>query len=387
MLFRPSKSGYWSNCAAYVSFTKDYPDQTNDAAREGTAIMSVIESVINGDAHDAIDYEGETHRNGWLITKDMCHDAQDFIDWLRAFHSAENELIAEQPVIASNGGNGEPHITGTLDVRTIAYDHPINGDVQTFNLMQPKTFLHVIDFKYGYRTVEVKNNPQLINYAYGEAKRIGWQGPIKIWIYQPRVVHRHGVARSQTFEGEHLSYAFEKLRNMALEGMKPNPLATPGPHCRDCEVATKCVALRETCRDFVDAVQSRETHDMNGEEIARELKFIDTVKPTIDAYFNAVTTEAEERIKNENIPGWQATPKYGHRKFKAEPITILMSTGIDPYEKKVCTPAEIERRLVKSGKSKQEAKELVAPLTTTPITGMKLHRIDEDDVSAMFKGK
>ena len=120
MLFRPSKSGYWSKCAAYVALTKDCPDQTNDAALEGTAVMSVIESVIDGDAHSAIDYEGETHRNGWLITKDMCDDAQEFINWLDRFKSIEGELIAEQPITASDG---EPLIAGTLDVRTIARDH------------------------------------------------------------------------------------------------------------------------------------------------------------------------------------------------------------------------------------------------------------------------
>lgn len=377
MLFRPSKSGHWSNCAAYVALTKDYPNRSNDAALEGTAVMSVIESVINGDASSAVDYEGETHRNGWLITKDMCDDAQEFINWLDGFNSVEGELISEQYVTAADGENGEPHIAGTLDVRTIAvgagaFDTPC---------------LHIVDFKYGHRTVEVKDNTQLIIYAYGEAKRIGWQGPVKIWIYQPRVVHRHGIARSQTFEGEHLAYAFEKLRNMALEGMKPEPIATAGPHCRDCEAATKCVALRETTHNLFEVIQSRETHSMSASDLSRELKFIDAAKPTVNAYFDAVVTEAEERIKNENIPDYAATSKYGKRRFKAEVSTIMLMTGVDPQEKKTCTPAELERRLVKTGKTKPEAKELVSKLTITPKTGMKLHRVDDDDVSTIFEGK
>ena len=233
----------------------------------------------------------------------------------------------------------------------------------------------------------MKNNPQLINCGYGEAKRIGWQGPVKIWIYQPRAVHRHGIARSQTFNGGHLAYEFEKLRNMALEGMKPDPVATPGPHCRDCEAATKCVALRESVHNLVDTVQSRETYGMTPVDLSRELKFIDAAKPTVNAYFDAVVTEAEERIKNENIPDYAATSKYGKRKFKAEVSTIMMMTGVDPYEKKISTPSEIERRLVKTGKTKAEAKELVSKLTVTPKTGMKLHRVDDDDVSAIFKGE
>ena len=168
LIFRPSKSGYWSKCAAYVALTKDYPEQSNDAALEGTAIMSVIESVINGDAHSAIDYEGETHRNGWLITRDMCDDAQEFINWLDGFNSNEGELISEQHVTAADGENGEPHIAGMLDVRTITHNYLPEAGIPLGS-----SVLHIIDFKYGHRTVEVKDNPQLIIYAYGEAKRIG----------------------------------------------------------------------------------------------------------------------------------------------------------------------------------------------------------------------
>lgn len=361
MRFRPSKSPFWSKCAAYVSFTKDVPKKPNDAAREGTATMSVIEGVLKGDSSTAIDYEGETHRNGWLITKDMCDDAQDFIDWVRAFGG---QIECEQFVVADTS----PDIAGTLDTRTL-----INATTPGIS-----GILHVIDFKYGHRPVEVKHNPQLVIYGYGEAKRIGWTGDIKTWIYQPRCVHRHGVARSHLYTGEQIAYEFEKLRNMAIEGAKPNPTATPGKHCRDCEVASKCVALTETTYDFIDVVQSRDLHDMTPQQLSQELKLIDTVEATIKARFDAVKTEAQERIKNENIPGWGMSQKYGHCKFSADPITILMKTGVDPWDKKLASPAEVERRGAN--------KEIMKTLTTQPKTGMKLHRIDGDDIAAMFKG-
>jgi len=356
--FRPSQANYWGNCAAFQRFTADLPPQpSGDAAREGTCAAWVAEVVLNGDASSCADMLGETHANGWQVGETMCDDVQDYVNLVRSFGGT---VRAEKHVRASEN----PLIEGTLDAIVVT-----------------PYVLHVIDLKYGRRTVEARGNKQLICYAAGAWPTITFD-EIHLSIYQPRSFHRDGIFRTWKLTPDQLQAEFAKLHAAAVESEKPDSVATPGPHCRDCEAAAGCVALAETTYNLVDTVTSRDHREMTPIELSRELDFVDDARKTIEARFKAIEAEAAARIKRESIPHWSTVPTTGNRVFTVDPVTAQLLTGVDPSTIGTCTPAALERR--------GADKEIVKSITKQPVTGHKLTRIDSDYIAGIFnatKGK
>ena len=355
--FRPSQASFWGKCAAYQRFTRNAPETTNDAAREGTCaawvadfVLTRAEGVVR--CHDLI---GESHENGWLVTDQMADDVQEYVDLVRSFGG---EVTAEETVTASEN----PLIEGTLDSSV---------DVKRDGI------LRILDLKYGRRIVET-TTAQLVIYGWGKFLKLrpGSITEIHLSIYQPRAFHKNGIHRTRILTPDQLRDEFQKLWQMAVEGEKPDSLATPGPHCNDCEAAASCEALAHTVYSMVSVVQSRERRDMTPQELSRELDFVDECRKTINARFKAIENEAEARMKRESIPGWGLFAQKGNRVFTLPAVTIHLLTGIDPYEQKLCTPAALERR----GADPERVKKI----TKQPVTGHKITRVTSDDVAEMF---
>ena len=357
--FRPSQAQYWSKCAAYQRFTRDALETTNDAAREGTCAAWVADVVLtSAEGIQCDDLIGKSHENGWMVDEQMASYVQEYVDLVR---SEGGEVVAEEHVTASEN----PLIEGTLDSSVSSIE---------------KRVLKIIDLKYGRRIVGT-TTPQLTCYGWGKFLKLpaGSVDEIHLSIYQPRGFHKDGIYRTRILSPEKLQEEFTQLWSMAVEGQKPDSLATPGSHCHECAAAAGCEALAHTTYKMVEIIQSRNQRDMTPQELARELDFIDECKKTITARFKAIESEAEARAKKESIPGWGLKPQKGNRVFTVPAVTVQLLTGVDPYEQKLCTPAALERR----GADPEKVKKL----TKQPTTGHKLTRITSDDIAAMFKTK
>lgn len=354
--FRPSQASYWGKCAAFQRFTAHMVEQEpSDAAREGTCAAWVAEVVLTGDATHCDDMVGKTHPNGWMVNEEMAADVQEYVTLVQSYGG---EVLAEEAICASE----KPLIEGTLDSSITSVNDGI---------------LRIIDLKYGRRIIE-PTAAQLVCYGYGKMMKLptGTVREIHLSIYQPRGFHKDGIYRTRVISPEQLHAEFVKLWEMAFEGEKPDSLATPGPHCADCDAAAGCEALAHTAYNLVSVVQSREHRDMTPQELSRELDFMNECKKTINARFKAIEAEAEARAKRESIPGWGLVPKKGNRVFTTSGATVQLLTGIDPWEKKLCTPAELERR----GATKDQ----LESITKHPVTSHKLTRITGDDIASMF---
>lgn len=360
--FRPSQASYWGNCAAFQRFTAGMKEEKpGDAAREGTCAAWIADVVLTGDATDCGDMVGKTHKNGWMVSEEMAADVQEYVNLVRSY---DGQVSAEEHVRASEN----PLIEGTLDSSITSVTDGI---------------LRIIDLKYGRRIIET-TAAQLVCYGFGKLLKLpaGSVTEIHLSIYQPRGFHKDGIYRTRVITPEQLQDEFTKLWNMAVEGERPDSLATPGPHCADCDAAAGCVALAQTAYSLVNVVNSREHRDMTREELSRELDFMDECKKTINARFKAIESEAEARAKRESIPGWGLAPKKGNRVFTVPGVSVQLLTGVDPWENKLCTPAELERR--------GATKEQLQSITKQPVTSHKLTRITGDDIASMFnatKGK
>lgn len=363
--FRPSQASYWGKCAAFQRFTAKLGEQeSGDAAREGTCAAWVADVVlISTEGIECEDLVGKSHENGWLVSEEMANDVQEYVDLVRSY---DGQVSAEEHVRASEN----PLIEGTLDSSITS----VTGGV-----------LRIIDLKYGRIIVET-TAAQLVCYGWGKYLKLIAAGitvtEIHLSIYQPRGMHKDGVYRTRVVTPEELHAEFTELWNMAVEGERPDSIATPGPHCLNCDAAAGCVSLAQTAYRLVNVVQNREHRDMTPQELARELDFMAECKATINARFKAIESEAEARVKRESIPGWTLAPKKGNRVFTVPGVNVQLLTGVDPWENKLCTPAELERR----GATKDQ----LESITKQPVTSHKLTKLTQDDIASMFnatKGK
>jgi hypothetical protein len=323
-MYRASSASYWSKCAAYSRFTRTLDSTTNDAALEGTCAAWLAAQVIDNDLPNANEYLNVVHEEtDWKVDVEMIGHINKYVEILRSIYG---ELSVERRVVAS----ANPYISGTYDACVL--------DCET---------VHIIDLKYGRNIVEC-TSPQLVIYAWGAMNDAHSSGntlnEFKLSIYQPRASHSDGKFRTRTLSFDELKSEYVKLLRMAEEGEKPDSLATPGNHCNNCKAASKCEALAHSVYRFSEVVTSRVSHDLSASDLSLELDFIHKYEKMIEARFNAIRNEAEERLKIEVIPNWIMERSRGHRKFSESADTIHLMTGIDPYVKSVCTPAELERR-------------------------------------------
>jgi hypothetical protein len=319
--------------------------------------------VLNGNATSCSDLVGRTHANGWFITEQMAADVQLYVDLIKRRGGV---IMAEEQVALYS--TAAVYIGGTLDASSM--------------MLNDTGLLYVDDLKYGYRIVEVRKNPQLIIYGAAKAMKLIREGHkvnrVQLAIYQPRAFHRDGIYRKWVISLDELWTAAQNVINAAERCAEPEPVATPGAHCDECPAAASCVALAHTAYSLVTNVMSQHQRDMTAAELSKELHFIDEAERIVHARSKAIKAEAEARIKTERIPGWKVFSTKGNRKFTVPAEMVQLLTGVDPWEKKLITPAEAERR--------GASKEVIAKIAAQPEIGHKLVPIDEDDVAAIFNG-
>lgn len=355
---RPSKAHRWTQCAASPSFESALPEQVpNDEAREGTCAAWVAECVLKGDAGECADLIDRNHSNGWLVTPDMAFFVQQYVDLIRSRGGlATAELYVSLTAL----------IAGTLDSATMV-DGPI---------------LYVDDLKYGYKIHDPFGHFQLLIYAGALLKMLLEAGRgqhithVQLGIFQPRAFHPDGPYRTWTITVDELWQWCNWIIARGDECQKPNPVATPGPQCGECAAATSCAALAMTNYAAFSYVQDHRQRKMTGPEAAQEWRFLDAAKKLIDARRKALEAEIIERYKTEYFPGIKMEPSYGHRKFTADAATVKLFAGVDPTDKVMVTPAELERR---GGDPVA-----IAAMTETPFIGHRLKTLPYNHIAKAF---
>ncbi|ATS92106.1 hypothetical protein HMSP1_61 [Sinorhizobium phage HMSP1-Susan] len=355
---RPSAAYIWSNCAAYPLFsTRKTAEPPSDEAREGTCAAWVAELVLRGQYPDTYALEGHTHANGWLVTREMCHHVRDYVDLMR---DGATHVNAEQRVKLGD------YIEGTYDSSTAL----------------ATGVLRMRDLKYGYMIVEVFENLQLIIYTAGELMRLGFPPEIhtvELGIYQPRAWHHQGPLRLWTMTVSELWQHAQRLIDKSIECQQPNPVASPGDHCRWCDIKTQCEANAHSVYAGYQHVTSPHMRQMSTPELAAELSTLAEIVRLAKARYEAVEAEAEQRMKTGGyFPGWFMKPRKGHRKFKAgvTPETVKFVTGFEATKTEMKTPPEME----KDGADPK----LIEKLAYAPDIGHKLSKVPGNYFDKIF---
>lgn len=350
----PNQAHTWVNCAASPRFSEGLPrEPQTDQQAEGITAAGIINHILAGRAQRAQDFIGQPYVDAAMIK--IC---QDYVDHVR-----------------KRGGQ-------IFTETTVSFDAPgvTPGVLDVSSFISEKGILYVEEFKYGRRTVEVFGNEQLLIYAawmYDKISQQGW--PIKVIqlsVYQPRSFHHHGVYRKWVISPNELFEHVRQIKEAAAACQQPDSIATPGDWCADCRANTQCQAIAQTGYAIMDTVTSRNARQMDAAELSRELDFFEWAEDIFDARKKAIRAEAMERDKRENIPNWTTETGRGMRKWKVDAGRVNIETGLDPYERKLATPAEMERRGANV--------ETIKRLTEKSTTARRLVRRSPEDVERIF---
>lgn len=254
-ILSPSGASRWIACPPSARFAEHLPDETSEAAEEGTKAHEIAEQVLGLWTSQASNYNVESdtiiadivRALGWKTCND---EEREMVEYAIGYA----HYIKSKVVDTLSPGFRHLAIETRLDLGLLIPDGFGTAD---FYAHDGET-LHVVDYKYGKGVVvSAEENPQMMIYALGcldEVYIATGQTKIKnivLHIYQPRARNRSswGISREDLEE-----WAGETLAPRADMAYRGEGTFTPGTHCRFCKAKT-------ICKTFADMVLSQDVEE------------------------------------------------------------------------------------------------------------------------------
>ena len=254
--------------------------------------------------------------------------------------SCDCDVFIEHRVDYSNA-IGVPDSFGTADCILLGHDG----------------IARIIDFKYGYKRVEVEKNTQLMLYAAGVMEEFGKRYGIKefrLSIFQPRISNVHTWTISA---GKLMSVCEKAFRPAAQLAVKGEGEFRAGEWCRFCPVRAIC---RKNAERLMTDPRIVPPPMLTDKEIVALLRIADD----ISSWLSDVKAYALESAKAGHVwEGFKIGHAKGRRIFTSEPAVaeVLRNAGIEPYAEqkpKLRGISELEKEL-----GKKKFAELLGSLT------------------------
>lgn len=310
----------WLNCPGSVGLAETLPEPpSSEFAEEGTR--------AHADAADSL--------NLGMRSSDPA--IQEYVSYCLALAKGR-EWKAELDLTPALVAGVHANLGGTADF--VTWD---------------KNELHVVDFKYGQGIyVSAEDNPQLKIYALGALLTLVDFGikpkTVTMHVVQPRY-EAEETTRTYTVSADSLTGDFlSELYDAALEEATVGGQAkfVQGAWCKWCPAAAICPVLRQN----QGALAKAEAGALTPVGIAKALELIPGVLTRIKAIEAEAYRLAQQGVE---IPGFKLVNKRPRRVWNDEEAVskFAFSVGVDPYESKLLSPAQLEKKL-----GKEEKKEL-----------------------------
>lgn len=328
-MIRASSMSRVMTCGASHRLQQNYPNESGDAAQEGTLAHDWAAKVLTSVAtiNDVPDPEMRRYVDGYVkFCQALCGPYE--------LYGIEEKA-------------GDEHISGTCDF---------------FNWSPYE--LTIVDLKYGYGWVWPEDNWQLITYACLVWLKHGNQGQItppkvRLIIYQPRANKPGGSTHDWVFDGDLLRGYWNQICNRVAEIESGTETAVAGKHCRYCRAIVDCKTNREACSHVLDFAQKPEVQIQSNVELAYDLDITTEAVTLLKHRLTALEARAEASLKRGDLlPGWVLSQKTNPLSWMIkDPIQAGIDIGVDlakPSEPITPTQA-VNRKLL--------SKEMVAMMT------------------------
>ena len=360
----------WMRCAGSPRLSAGIKSESTYNAAEGTVAHEVAASALNGIQKPQT----------WLGKKVIIEDkfevevTQEMVDAVNLY---VDDIDAEQMPL--DKWFVEVDLTPALKRL-----HEGLGGTADYVRYRPSTkHLKVRDLKYGKGVlVDVEENEQAMIYALGALLTLKVPcEEVTVVIDQPRAEHPDGRSRPYTFPSYRLLEFADELVTAAKATEAPDALLTPGEkQCRWCPAKPHCPALAEKqtalmANDFAETALEA----LPPEKLAQALDIVPAVKARIKAIEELAYTRASQ---GQTIPGYKLVEKRPTRQWKDEAALVAwaIDNAVDPYEKSVLSPAQLEKRVAEALPKgvKKEAKARIEPFVEKVSSGTALVRSDDD---------
>jgi hypothetical protein len=364
------------------------PNKSSKFAVEGTAAHQLAEDCLL-DGTDAMDHidgavtleDDAGNQTEHLITENMAEAVQVYLNDVRVIASGlgvvprtERRLHLEWIDVRLFGTNDVSIELpfGTLYMRDYKHGQGIAVDVA---YPEPKVY-----FAGG----SSDKNPQLMYYALGAVEEGNPKcfADVDIGITQPRAPHPDGSVRSVNVTIEEL---FKWRDEVLIPGVKatddPNAPLCAGTHCKFCRAIPVCPevgkVVTHTAKLTAKQVFGNEPMvfpnpaDMTTEDRVK----IYALMELFGSWMKAVQSDTHDKLKaGHNIPGLKLVQGRASRKWNDASAVDIESElesqlGAEAFNKKMKTPAQIEKALKSIG---SDAKMFEQYVTTSHGTSVAL---------------
>lgn len=332
----PSSAHIWVECPGSVAMqAAQPPEEETDESREGTAAHWLLCQTLRKIAvpDDAV------ADNGVPINEEM--------------REAIKEIVTDVTDTLKNCAPGD-YFQNEARVFAHNFIHPDNdGTPDVYFIQRSRKTVHIWDFKYGHRFVDVYRCWQLVDYAacIVESEKIDdWEDwTFTFTIAQPRCYVRDelgGTLREWYTSGRELTPLFDALRAAAHAAMQPGAHCRTGAHCLDCKAAWDCEANQRMGGACVDLIHAQQPLGMDNAAIGLEAKVLAEAMARVKARLAILETKALAAIeRGENVPwhklDWSKPRVVWDKAKQAEAAQICAMFGL-PVELGVALPTPTE---------------------------------------------
>jgi hypothetical protein len=350
-------------CPGSANAESGLPDRPSEAASRGTLLHEAAAKAL---------LEGLTGDDVW----DQDEEGVDIIDaYLDAVLTLQQTyratLLVEHRFHLKNY---HEELFGTADAVLLGVD-PATGD----------GVICVVDLKTGRMTVKVRRddgrpNLQLGGYGLGGLDAAPQGKPVKrleLHVVQPL---NGGHTSTSLDMGEVADLACD-ITSIVQEALAPNAPRYAGEWCRFCKAAPMCIQLREHAFDRADLVFDAVMEDaveavpapseMTNNDIAKALNAAEM----LDLWITAVRQHAAGLIRQGvGVQGWKLVQRQGRRKWRDDEAAarFISGSGFDPWNRKVMSPAQIEKVAKAYAKASKTTPVNIAPYVVLSDPGTAL---------------
>lgn len=360
-----SNAARWTACPGSIKMCEGLPDASSDYANEGTAAHEVVAQVLSG--HKMPEWvelcnrcssrfgKGSCPNCGgreYRLDRDMPVYCQRYVDYVLALK--DSNYVHHFAIETRMQSSRWPQHGGTVDCYIIYQDS------------QRRTWLHVIDLKYG-RGVEVDadDNHQLKCYLNLARERHPNIKHFRATIVQPRI----GDGLPETIEVSRAE--LDALDFDILSAMLSDELVA-GSHCRWCPAAVQCPAVLDHAKEM--AQQEFDTIEPAEEDIEKLVSFF-KLMPALRKLINEVPRRMLHLMQQgKEIPGFKPVASLGYRQWnlnEEDLIAQLIERDVPPdqiYKRTLNSPAQIE---------KIAGKKVTVGLTFRPMRGYSVAPVSD----------
>jgi hypothetical protein len=307
----PSSAGRWVKCPGSPRMEAQFPGESSEAAREGTAAHWALSETLSGRTVS----DGQVTPDGFVLTDEMVMWAERVVEWIAertAHHGEQPQLFIEH-----RGPATRIHADcwGTMD---IGMYFPISK------------VLEVTDYKYGFGWVEAFENWQLICYVAILLDHVGANDlttRVRMWIIQPRAFgHPEGPIRKWSIGAASDLRGYINTLNMAAEAATaPDAKCVVNFECRNCSARMHCPTFLAKFNNDIQQSLAAIPFDLTPHAAAVALSHVRRAVKDLEALETGLSAQIEATLRNgAPVPFWKLEQKPGNLEWTVPVSEILM---------------------------------------------------------------